>query len=63
MLFISMGNDLTISSCSLKPNELRELIVQHINPNLQQSSNGYVMKGFYLRMWELGLCLINVQEI
>jgi hypothetical protein len=33
-------NELTISSCLLEPNELRELVVQHTNPNLQQSSNG-----------------------
>jgi hypothetical protein len=37
-----------VSSCSLEPNELRELVVQHINPNLQQSSNGYVMMVFCL---------------
>jgi len=41
-------NELNVSSCSLKPNVLKELVVPHINPNLQQSSNGYVMMGFCL---------------
>jgi hypothetical protein len=41
-------NELIVSSCLLEPNELRELVVQHINPNLQQPSNGYVMMGFCL---------------
>jgi hypothetical protein len=56
-------NELTVSSCSLEPNVLKELVVQHINPNLQQSSNGYVMMGFCLWMWGLGFYFINVQNI
>jgi hypothetical protein len=61
--FSLQPSELTISSCSLEPNQLRELVAQHINPKLQNSSNGHVMMSFCLWMWGLGFYFINVQEI
>jgi hypothetical protein len=48
------------SSCWLELRELKELVVQHINPKIEQSSNGYALIGFCWSTRGLGFCLINV---
>jgi hypothetical protein len=48
------------SSCWFEPRELRELVVQHISPKIEQSTNGYAFIGFCWPIRGLWFCLINV---